>query len=396
MKELVYKYNIGDSYVIGDSEFIIVDRMIDIDKHGKRIKKYYVKCKKCGDVRWKDEKYLFQSINGTKSLSGKGCKHCNQRNKANSENCIATTDPWMIPLLKDKSDAYRYTSGSGQKVWFVCPFCGEEKYITPKQVCRDHKLCCNKCGDGITYPNKFGYALLKQLKVDNLTPEYSDDWTLGHRYDFYFTKHGIKYLLEMDGWFHYEDAFNQTTLERNIVNDQIKDRLAEENGYHLIRIDCRLSDFGYIKNNVYLSELSIIFDLSDIDWGQVEKECVSNKIIEVCSYYKEHPSETMRNIGKIFNINPSTVTGYLEIGNDCGIIVFVNKREAYKQKYTAVVGYRNAGMSVKEIQNVSGIKDYTIYKIIRKGVESGDIIEQKPHTQDNTSIKEGTNVSMCL
>jgi len=97
----------------------------------------------------------------------------------------------------------------------------------------------------------------------------------------------------------------------------------------------------------------------------------------------------MRNIGKIFNISPSTVTGYLEIGNDCGIIVFANKRKAYKQKYTAVVSYRNAGMSVKEIQNVSGIKDYTIYKIIRKGVESGDIIEQKHHTQDNANIKEG-------
>ena len=210
---------------------MIMDRKIELDKNNKRIKMYSVKCMQCGYTRWKNEKYIVQSINGTTKLSGKGCNHCNQRKRATESNCIASTDPWMIPLLKDPSDAYRYSSRSGIKLWFVCPFCGEEKYLVCKQVCRDHKICCNKCGDGITYPNKFGYALLKQLDVDNLTAEYSDVWTLGHRYDFYFTKGNIKYLVEMDGSFHFVDAFNNTTLKKNQETDKIKTQLAVDNGY---------------------------------------------------------------------------------------------------------------------------------------------------------------------
>ena len=96
------------------------------------------------------------------------CPICAGRKVIIGINDIATTHPQYVCFFKNKSDANQYTAGTKHRFEFVCPCCGHEKSM-PFSNLIYQGFACPICSDGISYPNKFIIALLKQ--VVQLHPE---------------------------------------------------------------------------------------------------------------------------------------------------------------------------------------------------------------------------------
>ena len=139
-------------------------------------------------------------------------------------NDMWTTNPELASLLANPEDGYKYTKCSTKKLNWKCPDCDEIIYnISIKQVYSNKKLSCPKCSDGISYPNKFMYHILKSLG-ENFKNEYSPDWIKPKRYDFALFKENKKYIIEMDGGLgHGNKNTMNTTKERQIEIDNDKD-----------------------------------------------------------------------------------------------------------------------------------------------------------------------------
>jgi hypothetical protein len=269
------------------------------------------RCKKCEAIYYQKARYI---------IDGKGCPVCANVKVIKGINDIATTNPEIILYFKNKEDAYKYTYGCDAKITFKCPICGFEKNLPINHVTNNGYFSCPRCSDGISYPNKFSREFLNQLPVSNIEYEYSPEWANRYSYDNYFEYNNQKYILEMDGAFHYIRYYKSNlSLEDTQKVDRIKDDLALKNNIKIIRIDCFYSTKEYIVKNILNSELSSIFDLSEIDWDLCDKKANKSLIKSVCDYYDANPNLTVRAIAKTFKLQESTVSKYLYKGNEFGI-----------------------------------------------------------------------------
>ena len=116
---------------------------------------------------------------------GRGCPYCAGTKVLSGFNDLWTTRPDIAKMLKNCDDGYKYSRGMNKKVDFICPSCGSILNKQILSVCR-RGLSCSKCGDGISYPNKFGRAFLDQLPIDDYCCEYRPDWAKPYFYDNYF------------------------------------------------------------------------------------------------------------------------------------------------------------------------------------------------------------------
>ena len=253
----------------------------------------------------------------THVLSGHGCPYCAGRTCLSDFNDMWTTAPEIAKLLVDPEYGYKYTKSSERKVYFRCPDCGDISFKRISNVYHQG-LCCQKCSDGISYPNKFIRAFLNQLPIYNLYYEYYPDWARPYFYDDYFEYNDKRYLIEADGEQHYKNkVFFGKMLEERQKIDNNKTMLATENGFILIRIDCSKSTKEYMKNSICNSMLNDIFDLRDIDWGLCDTISHKNIIKEV-SFAYENTTKDMAKLREIFNLAQSTICSYLKIGYKCG------------------------------------------------------------------------------
>jgi len=263
-----FKIEIGDTFKDNKRDITIIDRDYreKTDKKGKiyNIKYYQYRCNKCGFCD--DRSWLIESD----LLKGNGCKCCCTAPKVivDGINDIPTTAPFMVKFFQGGYDeAKQYTKGSTKKIYPICPDCGrvKNKEIIISSIYKTHSIGCS-CSDGYSYPNKITFNMLEQLNI-NFIPEYSPDWIKLRKYDFYFEKDNIKYIVELDGMFHYIDnTRNGQTKEESRMIDDYKDDMADRHGIEMIRIDCRKSEVDFIKNNIKDSILNKLFDLSKIDW----------------------------------------------------------------------------------------------------------------------------------
>lgn len=100
-------------------------------------------------------------------------------------------------------------SGSKNKINVVCPNCGYIKKISPSNLFY-FGLGCNKCSDGISYPEKFMTSVLDQLQI-NYQLQYSPSWAEGKRYDFYLLDYNC--IIETHGEQHYEEHTRGRSLQ---------------------------------------------------------------------------------------------------------------------------------------------------------------------------------------
>lgn len=283
------------------------ENIIALDKYDGMNVKIRFKCKK-GHV-WLAEPHNV--------LRGSGCPYCYDRLILVGYNDMWTTRPDIAKLLENPDDGYKYTKSAHVFVNFICPQCGTISNLNINDV-YNRGFSCQRCSDGISYPNKFARAFFNQLSVDNYDYEYHPEWAKPYFYDNYFEYNGIKYIVEMDGGLHYREGFCfDKSLEERQAIDNIKNNLAVQNGIKVIRIDCIKSECDYIRNNILLSELNKIFDLSNIDWDLCDKISQKSLLKQACNLY----SNGMKNLNEIADIlcvDKTTIHRYVKIGTKYG------------------------------------------------------------------------------
>lgn len=281
---------------------------------------YWWKCREC------ESSYEMSADQMTREGgSGSGCPYC-RGFRVNETNCLWTTHPHVAKILKDETLGYKVTSGTHVKADFICSNCNtlvNNKYIN--NVVR-RGLSCPICSDGISYPEKFVFNVLSQLNLKfetQITFEWSknvchDNVNLcgSKRYDFYIPS--LNCIIEVHGGHHYHYSYFEVaggkTLDEERENDELKMRVALNNGIeNYVVIECKRSEFEYIKSKIIQSTLSRTLDLSKIDWLKCHIHSCRSLVRDVCILWSKD-SKTLGEIGEIFKISKDTVRKYLKMG----------------------------------------------------------------------------------
>lgn len=280
----------------------------------------FYKCKRCNK-----EKLVFNGNMKTRSLiCDNGCNATKDSKKViKGINDIATVTPEMIDYLVDKEDAFKYKSRSSKKLRMKCIYCGEERMIAPDNFMA-RGFCCSTCSDGVSYPERVVGNILKYFDI-----EYEKQMTLDDRktrYDFYLPEFDT--IIETHGKQHYVDTGfsknNKRTFEEQQKNDKYKMDLALSKGYNYIVLDCRYSTIEWIRESFLNSSLSSIVNVDMIDWDAIDKHSSSSLFQEVVDYYKETQLDT-KQLAKVFNLDDTTISGYLRKAHKLGLCVYKPK-----------------------------------------------------------------------
>ena len=159
-------------------------------------------------------------------------------------------------------------------------------------------------------------------------------------YDIYFGINGKKYIVEMDGSFHFKTRKNaKISIKLQNEIDENKTKLAKENNIDIIRIDCNYGEtddrFMYIKNNIINSKLSEVIDILKIDFDKCNLQSLNSLVIQTAEYWNKGFSTT--EIKKILCIGNTTLYRYLKRCNEIGLITNYTKEESKKRLYNAKV-----------------------------------------------------------
>lgn len=260
-------------------------------------------------------------------LDGYGCPFCAGNTVLRGYNDLWTTNPEIAAMLKNPDDGYELSKGSHRKVDWICPDCGTPKNASVKQVMA-YGLACAKCSDGISYPNRFIAALLSQLPVDTVTPEWSPKWIGRYRYDIYFVYNNQEYVVEMDGGIgHGElDFVTSQKDEIGLARDIIKDTQAKAHNIILFRIDCKYEKggihhrFQYIKNSIIESGLNELLDLSQVDWDLCNKE--ATKSLHIIAARQYDAGKSIKEIAHNLQVHYSTVYNWLKRMSEEGLCTY--------------------------------------------------------------------------
>ena len=258
----------------------------------------------------------------------------------------------VINELGDAEDGYKYTYGDVIKVNWKCPNCGN---IIKNKTISDvfhYGLSCPICSDGILYPEKFMYNLLKQLGID-FEYQYSPKWANRKRYDFYIPSKQL--IIEMDGGWHSQDnLLSGQTKDKSKEIDDYKNKLAEEHGIEPIRIDCdyHVYNADIIKQNILNSQLYIFIDFSHVDWLKIDSLSQKSLTKEICDYKKDNPLEFASDIASKYNLGTNTVVRYLKRGTRFGWCNYDPKAEFARN--SKLIG-------IKHMRKIICITTNTIY-----------------------------------
>lgn len=311
-----FKIKIGTIFKDDKRDMIITDSEYRKHKNGTKYKWYKYTCNKCGwDNGWTQEGSL---------LNGIGCSCCcnSPQVVVQGINDITTTDPWMIKYFQGGiEEAKLYNKSSGKKIYPICPDCGriKDKPVLISTIYRDDGIGCI-CGDGIPYPEKYMHYLLSALNLDfSFQLSKKDfDWCGKYKYDFYLKDYNT--IIETHGRQHYEECKNFNIKLKDQKNiDKYKKILAINNSIKkYIIINCKYSNRDYIKNSILNSELSKIYDLSNIDWEKADEFATKNLVKTVCEYYETNVDILYKEIADIFKLNKTTISRYLKKGEKLG------------------------------------------------------------------------------
>jgi len=241
---------------------------------------------------------------------------------ASDKNRLSTLRPDLIKYFKNQEDADRYSISSGRYANLICPNCGTPKKLQPNSL-TSRGFSCSACSDGISIPNKFMYNIIKDMNIDFDT-ERVFYWAQNKKYDFYIPS--INVIIEMHGIQHYKNKPRSSgrNLQEEQENDALKERMAKENGINnYVIIDARKSELEWLKENC-INKLSSFFDLKNVNWNLIYKNCANSLMLECCNMYKN--GKEVDYISKTIKLHSSTIYKYLKRGNKIGIIKYTPHR----------------------------------------------------------------------
>ena len=249
--------------------------------------------------------------------NGKRCGYCGSH-KTHYKDSLAYNYPEtakMIAIERNNltfDDCYNIASFSHKNFYFKCNKC---EMVSDKK----HKLSdiikygysCKFCSDGISIPNKFMSNLLNKINV-NFKSEYSPYYFRNKQaIDFLLIDYNI--IIEMDG------NYGNHTIEYDYWRDFLNMKYG---GYKTIRIDLtdgykyRKDLFNYIKEQIINSELFKLFDLSNINYELISKQCQNSKCIEAWELWNNGMHDT-KEISNILDLSRTTIISYLKRGVEC-------------------------------------------------------------------------------
>lgn len=239
---------------------------------------------------------------------------------------ILLNAPHVIKYLVNKDDKL-LPCGSQIMIDVKCPICGLQKRTRVIELTK-FGFCCNRCSDGISYPNKFILNLLDQsgciydYEVSKAKHGYT--WLKNYRYDFSIDIDDRKYLIEADGGYHYKNYFDKAALDCQQKRDAEKNLLATQHGFDIIRINCDYgcvqNRYSFIKESVLNSKLRALLRLDDlyIDWDACDRAGCTNLYVHACDYWNSG-IRCVSEIAKIMKIDPETARRYLSGGAQYGL-----------------------------------------------------------------------------
>lgn len=349
-----FKVSIGEEFKSIGKSIIITHRDNKRNDNGKIYKKYKYKCNTCGfdcgeHYSLQKNEYISELwIDEYNLLKGKGCSLCSNQIVVQGVNDIPTTNPEMVKyFIGGYDEAKKYIRRSSKSIFAICPDC---HIIKPKPIkittLYEQGISCT-CGDGFSFGHKYMFSVITQL-ILKFKDNYTFDWCKFHDYtnrqttgEYDFVIEDLKLIIEVDGGFHRKDnKMNGQTKEHSKYLDDMKDKLAIENGYKVVRI----SDEGNIKSNILDSELSNLFDLSKIGWLKAEEFALSNLSKKACELYNSNPKLSNTDIGIMIGLNEQTVRKYLKQWVAIGLCSY-NPLESSKQS-----GKKNGKLCGKEVE----------------------------------------------
>jgi len=248
--------------------------------------------------------------------SGAGSITCNQCNS------VLITHPILVQYFVNKEDALKYSVWSHEKILLKCLDCGYEKKLSLGVLLRAG-FGCQKCGDGVSYPEKFTFSVLEQLLDKDFKIQLSKttfDWCKGFKYDNYIEK--INSIIETGGLQHYEEITGnwKMSLKDIQINDFDKEWLARSNNIkNYIILDCRKSELEWIKNSIMQSRLPklLSFKESDIDWLKCHEYACNSLVKVVCDMWSSGIKTVTKLIEKL-KISRGAIIRYLKQGVKLG------------------------------------------------------------------------------
>lgn len=312
IKTRVFKYNIGDIISTTKKSIIVLEKKLIDEQVG-----YLVKCLSDNYEYDITESNLKEALKRYHTR----CPVCSHHIIIDGLNSLYDEDPSLAEWFIDKDIPHRISRYSNQKQDLACPICKTPICIAPQNV--KISPTCPQCGDGVSYPEKMFSNLLCQLKVPYIyqLSKKHFDWCGKYKYDFYFEHTNQKYIFELDGGLgHGKKELKK--LDNSLERDNIKDKLAKEQGIILIRIDVNYDNikdrFDYIKTNICNSSLSDLFDLRNIDWDEIMKSS-SGSYLKICCDEYNQGNTYIRGIADKYNISVGTVRRYLKTGAKLGL-----------------------------------------------------------------------------
>lgn len=321
-----------------------------------------VECKKCNEV------FKIIPINVFNRNNCK-CPNCEGRNYGYNKKPISITNPEFAKLVYNKTLLDSIYKDERRYVECVCPECNQVVSVHVFDSCK-FGFKCPACSNTISYPNRLMYNILKTLNMD-FEREYSAKWLGKRRYDFALYIDNKNYIIEMDGGLgHGKKNTKWHTKEETKKKDDDKDKLAKENGFHVIRIDCLYTNLDYIKNNILNSELKSLIPVNKIDWDECNKLTKKSTVVAVCNFYNETNDKRLVNIAKHFDLSTSTVSEYLGYGGSIGLCDYSIRRLGYKRKTPIKVICLNDKKiynTIKEAATYYNIDNSHMSKLIKSG-----------------------------
>lgn len=255
------------------------------------------------------------------------CPKCNPSSRVLltvGVNDIHTVNPELEALLKDPSDAYKYTQYTKDKLWFICPYCGNEI----QKICYNvaaNGLNCPRCNTNYSYGERFMSNLFAELNI-KYEYQFSPDWIKPFSYDFYFSYNGINYIVEVDGGWHFEkNNKSNLSLEEIKERDNFKQIEAINHGYKVIRLDYNYKSNNdrslYLINSINNSELVSLLDLQNYDYSNVINNSTKSMIKVVADLWNSYEEKAAQKIQADLNIkNDNKLRKWLYLAYELNMI----------------------------------------------------------------------------
>lgn len=314
----------------------------------------YVNTKQSMKIRHKTCGQVFNRHLGVLLQDGCRCPKCypeSARSLIVGLNDIHSTNPELESLLKYPEAAYKHTQYSRDKEWFVCPHCGHE--IEKKIIyVTTNGLCCPECNINYSYGERFVANLLSAKGIDYKF-QYSPKWIRPYAYDFMFKLNGRKYIVEVDGQWHFIDNdLSQTLVSEAIDRDKYKQEMAEQNEFVVVRLNYNYKSNDekvmYIINSIENSILKEVLDLYDFDYSEIIMKTSIPIVKIVADLWNSYDLKLASKIQNELKLGSNSVRKMLYLASHLGLIpetkeeiIYINKsncRKAYGlSNYTKVM-----------------------------------------------------------